>query len=232
MRLDKYIGRTTDYSRKEIRKLVREGLVRVDGETAVDPAMHVDPAQEIAVGDNPLPEAAPRYFMLHKPRGYVCATSDGRHPIVLDLVDEANRDKLQIAGRLDIDTTGLVLITDDGRWNHAVTSPRRACKKRYYVTTAEAIPEEAVRKFARGLMLDGEKKRTRPAELEILYANEARLIIGEGKYHQVKRMFAALGNRVDELHREAVGAIVLDEHLKPGEYRPLSAGEVASVTKD
>ena len=229
MRLDKYIGQATDLSRKTIKKLVRDGLVHVDGEAALDPAMQVAADQHIEVADQSLAQPGPRYFMLNKPPGYICATTDGQHPIVLDLLDEPNRDKLQIAGRLDIDATGLVLITDDGRWNHAVTSPRRQCRKRYYVTTAEAIPPEAVTRFARGLMLQGEKHRTGPAELEIIHTNEARLAISEGRYHQVKRMFAALGNRVEELHREAVGDIVLDAQLDEGDYRPLTETEIASV---
>jgi len=149
--------------------------------------------------------------------------------VVLDLLDEPNREKLQIAGRLDIDTTGLVLITDDGKWNHAVTSPRRNCKKRYYLCTAEDIAEDAITKLNKGIMLKGEKQRTKPASLEILYKNEARLTISEGKYHQVKRMFAALGNHVDKLHREAIGAIELDTGLEEGEYRELSHEEVSSI---
>ena len=229
MRLDKYISNATDFSRKEVKRLLHQRVVTVDGETVVDPGRHVAAAQVVSINGEPVAAPRTRYLMLNKPAGYVCATADGEHPIVLDLLDEPNRDKLQIAGRLDIDTTGLVLITDNGKWNHAVTAPNRVCPKTYYVVTADAIADDVERKFARGVMLEGEKRRTRPARLERLFANEARLTISEGKYHQVKRMFAAVGNRVEELHRESVGAIVLDPELAEGEYRELTAEEVGSV---
>lgn len=229
MRLDKFISQATDYSRKQVKRLLKEGAVTVAGETSSDPGLHIDEYSVVTVAGVELNAPAPRYFMLNKPLGYVSATRDSEHPVVLDLLDEPNKDKLQIAGRLDIDTTGLVLITDDGPWNHAVTSPRRDCAKIYHVVTTDDIPESAVEKFARGVYLDGEKRRTKAASLEILYANEARLAIAEGKYHQVKRMFAAIGNRVEELHREAIGAIALDPGLAPGEYRPLTPEEIDSV---
>lgn len=229
MRLDKYISKNTDFSRKEVKRLLRSGAVTVDGEPVSDPALHINEDQRVELEGAPLTGGGPRYFMLNKPEGYVCATKDSEHPTVIDLIDEPNSDRLQIAGRLDIDTTGLVLITDDGQWNHAVTSPRRGCKKRYYVTTDDDIGPDTIRHFEKGVYLDSEKRRTLPAELELLYANEARLTIREGKYHQVKRMFAAMGNRVDSLHRESVGSIVLDEELAPGDYRPLTDEEVQSV---
>lgn len=229
MRLDKYISQCTDYSRKDVKLLVKQGTVTVDGIVVTDAAMHIDNHQNVAIGTNKLHSVGPRYFMLNKPQGYVCATKDSDHPVVLDLLNEPNKDKLQIAGRLDIDTTGLVLITDDGQWNHAVTSPKRDCKKRYYICTADDIPEDAEKKFSRGIMLDGEKNRTRPATLEKIHSNEARLTICEGKYHQVKRMLAAIGNRVVELHREAIGDIKLDETLAEGEYRSLTKDEIDSI---
>ena len=229
MRLDKYISNTTDYSRKEVKRLLKAGAVAVAGETVSDPSLNIDTEEQVTLDGIPLQRPGPRYFMLHKPRGYICATKDGEHPIVLDLVDEPNRDRLQIAGRLDIDTTGLVLLTDDGQWNHAITSPNRKCAKIYYVHTADHIPDQTVDQFARGVMLEGERLRTKPAVLEKLFANEARLTITEGRYHQVKRMFAAVGNRVEELHREAIGDIVLDETLEEGEYRPLTRAEIDSI---
>ncbi|MCK9468395.1 MAG: 16S rRNA pseudouridine(516) synthase RsuA [Porticoccaceae bacterium] len=230
MRLDRFISNTTDHSRKSVKALLRQGLVRVDGTTVSDPALKVRPGQTVTIADETVAPAGPRYFMLHKPLGYVCATRDNRHPTVIDLLDEPNKDKLQIAGRLDIDTTGLVLITDDGQWNHAVTSPRRACHKVYRVETADNISPDTSVRFSRGVLLDGERQRTRPATLELLYANEALLTLQEGKYHQVKRMFAAMGNRVTALHRESVGAITLDPDLEEGEYRPLTPCEISSVT--
>lgn len=229
MRLDKYVSHVSDLSRKEVKRLLRAGYITVDGETIKDPSTYISETMEVCVDGEPLEAPRPRYFMLHKPQGYVCVTKDRDHPTILELIDEPNKDKLQIAGRLDIDTTGLVLITDDGKWNHAITSPKRECKKTYYVTLASDIQSDTGKQFATGVKLDGELKPTLPAELEVLFSNEARLTISEGKYHQVKRMFAAVGNKVEELHREQVGAIVLDPDLEPGEYRELTADEVLSV---
>ncbi|MBR9911900.1 MAG: 16S rRNA pseudouridine(516) synthase RsuA [Gammaproteobacteria bacterium] len=229
MRLDKYISQVTDLSRKDVKRLLRSGCVTVDQAVSKDPALHISAEAQVAIDGELLQAPRPRYFMLHKPVGYVCVSKDRDHPSVLELLDEPNRDKLQIAGRLDIDTTGLVLITDDGKWNHAVTSPKRSCGKTYYVTLATDISPETADLFAQGVLLDGDLKPTLPASLQQVYSNEARLTISEGRYHQIKRMFAAVGNRVEELHRESVGAIVLDDSLEPGDYRELSASEIASV---
>lgn len=229
MRLDKYISQVSDLSRKEAKRLLRTGLVSVDGMVVKDPTTQIGDEMLVSIDGEPLQAPRARYFMLNKPQGYVCVTKDRDHPTVLELLDEPNKDKLQIAGRLDIDTTGLVLITDDGQWNHAVTSPRRDCDKTYYVTLAMDIREENREQFQQGVMLEGELKPIQPAKLEQIYSNEARLTIQEGRYHQVKRMFAAVGNRVVELHRESVGEISLDTTLESGEYRELSAAEIASV---
>jgi 16S rRNA pseudouridine516 synthase len=229
MRLDKYIAQVSELSRSQVKKALKAELITLNGETVKDPALHISPEDLVELDGEPLSQPGPRYFMLNKPQGYICATHDGEHPTVLDLLDEINKDKLQIAGRLDIDTTGLVLITDDGQWNHKVTSPRHHCPKTYYASLAHDLAENAEEKLTEGLMLDGETKRTKPATLERLFSNEVKLTISEGKYHQVKRMFAALGNRVTELHRESVGGIVLDEALEPGDYRPLTDAEINSI---
>jgi 16S rRNA pseudouridine516 synthase len=229
MRLDKYISQVTDFSRKEVKALLKSGRITVDHDVVSDPSTQVSEGHLVQMDNDILSTPAPRYFMLNKPVGYVCATKDSRHPVVLDLLDEPNKSQLQIAGRLDIDTTGMVLITDDGAWNHAITSPNRDCRKRYYVCTADNIEPAIVDKFRKGIFLQGENKRTRPADLELLFRNEARLAISEGKYHQVKRMFGALGNRVVELHREAIGNIELDPELAEGDYRALTPEEVDSV---
>jgi 16S rRNA pseudouridine516 synthase len=163
--------------------------------------------------------------MLNKPQGVICATTDPGHRTVLDLLDVENKKGLHPAGRLDIDTTGLVLISDDGDWSHRITAPRHKCPKTYRVTLAEPLEEQVAAQFAEGIALHNEEKKTQPATLEILSPTEVRLTIGEGKYHQIKRMFAAVGNHVVALHREAIGALQLDEALAPGEYRQLSEEE-------
>ncbi|USD19998.1 16S rRNA pseudouridine(516) synthase RsuA [Microbulbifer variabilis] len=229
IRLDKAVSQVTDLSRSDVKRAAKAERISVNGEVITDPAAKVQASDALYLDGEPLHEPGPRYIMLNKPLGYVSATKDGEHPTVLDLIDEPNKARLHIAGRLDIDTTGLVLLTDDGQWSHKVTSPNHHCEKTYYALLAEKIEEDAVAKFAKGIWLNNEKKRTKPAKLEILYANEVRITIGEGRYHQVKRMFAALGNRVIELHRERIGDIFLDEELQEGEYRLLTSEEIASV---
>ena len=171
----------------------------------------------------------PRYFMLNKPQGYVCSTEDPDHPTVLYFLDEPVAYKLHAAGRLDIDTTGLVLMTDDGQWSHRITSPRHHCEKTYLVTLENPLSADTAEQFAKGVQLHNEKDLTKPAVLEEVTPTEVRLTISEGRYHQVKRMFAAVGNRVVGLHRERIGEIALDPTLEPGEYRPLTEEEIASV---
>jgi 16S rRNA pseudouridine516 synthase len=229
MRLDKYIADTTDLSRALVKIALRSKRVMVNGEQIKDASLHVSPTDSVQLDGVALSPVGPRYFMLHKPLGYICATIDNEHPTVLDLLDEPNKKILHIAGRLDIDTTGLVLITDDGPWNHRVTSPRHECQKTYRATLANTLLGDAEQQLQAGLLLKGETQLTKPATLERLANNQVRLSISEGKYHQVKRMFAALDNRVVELHRERIGEIVLDGALALGEYRALTAAEVQSI---
>ncbi|MCC7517409.1 MAG: 16S rRNA pseudouridine(516) synthase RsuA [Pseudomonadales bacterium] len=231
MRLDKFIAHATGLTRQQVQRAVRAGEVCVNGVVQCKPQMHLQTTDSVMLRGELLQGVAPRYFMLHKPVGYVCANSDGHHPVVLDLLHEPRRDGLQIVGRLDIDTTGLVLLTDDGAWNHRVTSPASACHKRYRVKLAESLSSVSAEVLRNGVLLDGEKHQTRPAQLTVVNAtsDEVLLVIQEGKYHQVKRMFAAVGNHVLTLHRESIGDIALDTMLQPGEYRALTADEVASV---
>lgn len=229
MRLDRYLSNATDLSRRQVRGLIKNGVVTVNGEPITDFARQVDPADRVLLEGAEIETPRPRYFMLHKPDGYLCATTDSHHPTIIDLLNEPRLEDLQIAGRLDIDTTGLVLITDDGQWNHRLTSPRSHYPKTYRVDLAEPLDPDAARQLERGVWLRHEKQRCRPAELVIDNPHRVWLTIVEGRYHQVKRMFAAVGNRVTALHREQIGNIVLDPALEPGEYRPLSEAEIAEI---
>ena len=139
MRLDKFIGNSTDLTRSQIHQLIRQGAVSINHATARKAAQHIQANDVVSVNDEVIERLSVRYIMLNKPVGYICANHDGEHPTVLDLLDEPNKANLQIVGRLDIDTTGLVLLTDDGQWTHPITSPRRECSKTYRVTTAIAI---------------------------------------------------------------------------------------------
>ena len=152
---------------------------------------------------------------------------DPEHPIVFTLLDEPLVERLHTVGRLDLDTTGLLLLTDDGQWSHRISSPKHHVAKTYRVWTADPIPQSAIAQFAEGVMLRNEKNATLPAELEIVSETEALLTIHEGRYHQVKRMFAAIGNKVEKLHREQIGSFKLGADLAEGEYRYLTPEEVA-----
>jgi 16S rRNA pseudouridine516 synthase len=228
MRLDKYLASVTDLSRMDAKHAIKAGDVRVEGQVISDAQHDVSATAQVTLAGTPLRAAKQRYFMLHKPDGCVCATKDRQHLTVLDLLDEDNREALHIAGRLDVDTTGLVLLTDDGQWSHRITAPKADCDKTYWLQTAEPIPADTVEKFARGLFLHSEKERLKPAQLQIIDEHTARLTISEGKYHQVKRMFGAIGNAVTRLHRERIGVLELDSTLAPGEYRALTDSEIAA----
>ena len=228
MRLDKFIGNNTELSRTQIHIAIKQGLILVN-EIAVSKTNARINDDDKVIFDGQLIEARKaRYLMLHKPAGYVSANTDSEHPTVLDLIDVPFKSELQIVGRLDADTTGLLLLTDDGQWNHKVTSPKHMHTKSYKVTTADPIPLSAKAIFEQGVLLKGESKITLPAELTLIESHKARLSICEGKYHQVKRMFAAIGNHVIALHRERIGEIYLDNNLLPGKCRALTADEIAS----
>ncbi|MFP5382444.1 MAG: 16S rRNA pseudouridine(516) synthase RsuA [Gammaproteobacteria bacterium] len=230
MRLDKLVSHATGLTRKEARALIRDGRIRAGDLLVRDAAFHVTPDINVTLDGEPLGDGGPRYFMLHKPQGVISATHDGEHKTVLNLLDEPHPEKLHIAGRLDIDTTGLVLITDDGQWSHRITHPGRGCHKVYRVWVERDVDPALIEVFRQGVMLHGETRPTLPAELAIVAGNECLLTLQEGRHHQVKRMFASVDNRVTRLHRESIGGIVLDPALEPGDYRELTAAEISSVT--
>ncbi|GAA0336968.1 16S rRNA pseudouridine(516) synthase RsuA [Morganella psychrotolerans] len=230
MRLDKFLAHQTGISRTLVARELRTGLVTVDGEVVKSGSRQINADNEVAYDGNIMSHVTgPRYFMLNKPQGYVCSTDDPINPTILYFVDEPVAHKLHAAGRLDIDTTGLVLMTDDGQWSHRITSPKHHCEKTYRATLDAPVADNTAALFTEGVMLNGEQHPTKPAQLEIITAQDVRLTISEGRYHQVKRMFAATGNHVNALHRERVGGIVLDETLAPGEYRPLTDEEIQSI---
>lgn len=231
MRLDKFLAHATEMTRQQAQRAVRAGNVSVNGAVVRQTAQQLTDRDVVTLCGEVLQKIQSRYFMLHKPIGYICANSDGHHPVVLDLLHESRHESLQVVGRLDIDTTGLVLLTDDGQWNHRVTAPTSHCAKTYHVQLAEPLRTDAEKLLCEGVQLDGEKQLTKPAQL-FFFDDErlqVRLVISEGKYHQVKRMFAAVGNRVVGLHRESIGNVVLDAALLAGEYRALTPEEVAGI---
>ncbi len=227
MRLDRFLIRRGVHSGKEVARLLADGRVRVDGEIQTCGLIEICRFTYIALDDEVLQAHEAVYLMLHKPAGYLSATSDPLHPTVISLIDHPLRDELHLAGRLDRASTGLVLLTNDGRWSKKVTEPKEEITKVYRVKTREAISPETATHFATGIYFAYENLTTRPAVLEILSEREALLAIHEGRYHQVKRMFYAVGNQVLALHRERIGPLVLDESLPAGKFRHLSPEEVA-----
>ena len=230
MRLDKYICQATSLTRSQAKKAISKGRICNDAGNIRSCAYKVSTNENIYLDDEVISLRGPRYIMLNKPQDFICSTVDEQLPSVLNLLEIEKREQLFIAGRLDADTTGLTLITDDGQWSHQVTSPRRKCAKRYRVTLAEPLADNAAELFKAGIQLKSENQPCLPATLQVISEQEALLTISEGKYHQVKRMFAALGNRVTALHREQIGEIELDAKLELGEWRYLTAEEVNSVS--
>ncbi|QLB20338.1 16S rRNA pseudouridine(516) synthase [Vespertiliibacter pulmonis] len=229
MRLDKFIAEHTGLTRSQATKALKAGQVSVNGDIVKNSALKVNEQDEICFDDAPIEWVGEgQYFMLYKPQNCVCSNDDDEYPTVFQFFDYPLTSRLHCAGRLDADTTGLVLLTDDGKWSHRITSPKYQCEKTYLVTLADPIEEFYAEKLTEGILLRGEKTLTKPAILEILDDYNVNLTISEGRYHQVKRMFAALGNKVIALHRWRIGNTILDESLNEGEFRALTKQEIES----
>lgn len=230
MRLDKFLAEQTGLTRSQANKALRQSAVQINGKIEKSGATKVSAEDEIYFdGERLTWFEAGHYIMLNKPQGYVCSNDDGDYPTIYQFFDYPLAGKLHSAGRLDVDTTGLVLLTDDGQWSHRITSPKHHCEKTYLVTLADPVEDYYQQACAEGILLRGEKHPTKPAKLEIIDDYNVNLTLSEGRYHQVKRMFAALGNKVIGLHRWKIGDVVLDEQLEEGEYRPLSAEELNAL---
>ena len=235
-RLDKIIASTGRWSRREVKNLVRQGRVLVDGVPARSAEEKADPeTAEIAVNGEVLTYRRYTWVMLNKPAGYLSATEDGRGPTVLDLLPpELKKQDLFPVGRLDKDTEGLLLLTNEGGLAHELLSPRHHVDKVYYTRVAGRLTEEDCRAFEAGLLLD-DGLQCMPAELKILKAgeeSEAHVTLREGKFHQVKRMLAYLGKPVLYLERIRMGNMTLDVNLPRGKFRFLTSEEVKSLRRD
>lgn len=222
-------------TRSEVKKLVRAGRVTINGAVAEKPEQKVDPETDtVCLDGEALLYAAYEYYLFHKPAGCVSATEDKIHKTVMDYLTDTLRDDLFPVGRLDIDTEGLLLITNDGALAHELLSPAHHVKKTYYTRVAGRVTEEDARLFQQGVDI-GEEKLTKPAELVILTSgeeSEIELTITEGKFHQVKRMFQAVGKEVVYLKRLSMGPLTLPETLLPGEYRALTQEELMLLQKE
>ncbi|WP_312425971.1 pseudouridine synthase [Lacrimispora sp.] len=235
LRLDKYLTEMGEGTRSQIKEMARKGRILVDGIPEKRAERKIDPEQQqVSVDGRPVSYVRYEYYMLNKPQGVVSATEDSRYETVISLIEERKRDDLFPVGRLDIDTEGLLLITNDGDLAHRLLSPKNHVDKVYFARVEGELPPDAKERMEEGLVLsDGTP--TMPARLEIRkqgkgeVPSEIHLTIREGKFHQVKRMFETLGCCVIYLKRMSMGSLILDEALKPGEYRPLSEDEILKL---
>ena len=229
MRLDQFVSQAANLPRSLTQIAIRQGRVQVEGQRVTKPQLHIAEDAVVQLDGVPIRLAGLLYIMLHKPVDVVSATEDPMHRTVLSLVNHSHQHTLHLVGRLDKDTTGLILLTNDGNWSHKITAPKSHVAKTYLATLAEPLNEEAANQLVQGVQLHGEKGLSAASKVEILANGQVRLTIHEGKYHQVKRMFAAVNNRVAVLHREQIGGLSLDEQLPLGAWRELTADEVLRV---
>lgn len=233
LRLDKYLADMQVGTRTEVKQMIKKGFISVDGEKASKPEIKIDPdVAKVTINGELIGYVEYEYWMLHKPAGVVSATEDKTDKTVLDLLKDSKRKDLFPVGRLDKDTEGLLFLTNDGELAHKLLSPKKHVDKTYFARIDGAVTQEDVEAFKHGLDI-GEKNLTMPAKLEILsvegVVSKVQVTIQEGKFHQVKRMFEAVGKKVTYLKRLSMGTLVLDETLKVGEARLLTADEVAAL---
>lgn len=232
-RIDKILAAQGRYSRREIKKLVRDGQISVNGDVITDSAVKIDESKDtVTLNGEPIAIKKHIYIMLNKPQGVVSASESGSEKTVVDLIPEPlYRKGLFPAGRLDKDTTGFVLITDDGDFAHRILSPKNHIYKTYLAKLSHRLGESEIKMLENGITL-GDGTVLKEAKIEIAEDTDTplvRIMICEGKYHQVKRMFAAAGNKVVSLHREAMGGLALDASLMPGECREITADELQQL---
>ena len=227
MRVDKMIGNANLDTRRNIKRNAKKGALVINGELVKDTSTQVDPnVDEVFYMGEFVDYFENIYIMMNKPAGYLSATID-EDPTVIDLLDPFYQNlDLSIAGRLDKDTRGLLLISTDGKFVHKVTSPNSNIEKTYLVETRDDIDESFIEKFQEGVEIKEEAYIARPAKLEIIDERKAMVKVTEGKFHLVKRLFSNLGNEVVSLKRTAIGELSLDPHLEEGSYRELTEEEL------
>lgn len=229
-RLDRLLARELGISTDAVRPLLAQGRVVIDGRVAQSRDEIVDGFAHVMVDGRVIQGQQPVFLMLHKPCGVLSATRDLRHPVATSLIDHPAVATLHIAGRLDLHASGLLLLTNDGRWSRAISDPQHGVSKQYLVTLRDPLHADYVTAFAAGMHFPFEDIFTRPAQLEILDERLARVTLQEGRYHQLKRMFGRFRNPVLGIHRIAIGTLTLDTQLAPGQWRELGDEEVASIS--
>lgn len=232
LRLDKFLADVGIGTRTQVKQMIRKGQIQVNGTVIKKPEYKIDAQKDrVAASGEELSYQKYRYFMLHKPAGCVCATEDRKEKTVLSLVPEEYRKDLFPVGRLDKDTEGLLLLTNDGDLAHRLLAPKKHVDKTYYAKIEGQVTEQDVEAFREGIDI-GDDKLTMPAVLEILHSSdlsEIQVTIQEGRFHQIKRMFEAVGKKVLYLKRLTMGPLHLDPLLGPGEIRPLTEEEVKAL---
>lgn len=235
MRIDKYLANMNVGSRKEVHQIIKQGLVTINGENVASPKQQVKESDLVLVGDQEVAYQQYHYFLLNKPKGVLSATEDLHQKTVLDLLKASDRyQDLAPVGRLDKDTTGLLLITNDGQLNHTLLSPKKHVAKVYRALIAGLVEADTIDKFAQGLQL-GDGTQLKPAKLSVLATDaqqgqsQIEIEISEGKYHQIKRMFASCKMKVLELDRIRMGKLTLPKKLKRGQYVELTPDQVAKL---
>jgi 16S rRNA pseudouridine516 synthase len=237
VRLDKFLAHVTGNSRSDVKKFLKQKEVRIDGEVVTSASFHVDVDQHVVtMFDDELFYQKYVYLMMNKPRGYLSATKDGQDATVMELLDKYyDRFNLSIAGRLDKDTEGLLILTNDGQFLHHVITPKKKIYKRYAVHIEGELTAEDIIALEDGVVIKDGKDvefKTAPASVRVGADKEVEIEICEGKFHQVRRMFASVGCKVVYLKRVAIGGLGLDEYLELGEYRELSEEELNEITKN
>lgn len=235
IRLDKFLSEMSGWTRSEVKKIVRTGSVTVDGNEVKKPETKIDEKLSIVrVDGRQIKYNKYEYYMLNKPKGFVSATTDREHKTVVDIISSSEKKDLFPVGRLDIDTEGLLLITNDGELAHRLLAPKNHVEKTYYVEVSGILDDADVDAVEKGLDI-GEEKNTIPAKMEILKTDiqnnisSCYLTIHEGKFHQVKRMTKKLGKTVTYLKRVSMGSLILDSKLKKGNYRKLTEQEIIEL---
>lgn len=232
MRLDKFLCDTAGFTRTEAKNAVKKGQIAVNGQVQKAADFKVkENTDTVTFQGRPLSYAAFHYYMLHKPAGVITATEDKKESTVMDILREEKVKNLFPVGRLDKDTEGLLLITDDGELAHNLLSPKKHVDKEYLVKVRDSISEDDCRKLSEGVDI-GDEKPTAPAKVERVAEKEILLTIREGRFHQVKRMLQAVGNEVLYLKRLSMGSLRLPKDLEKGAYRPLSEEEIYKIKGD
>lgn len=231
-RIDRYISKQLKINRRDIKLMLAQGCIVINGKTVREVTTIVKEFDHVVCDGKTLQNNTPLYIMLNKPIGVVSATKDEQHQTVLSLLSDysgSELESLHIVGRLDLNTSGLLLLTNDSYWSRKLMSPEEKVSKTYQVTLENNLTQDYIAAFAEGMYFSFEKITTQPAQLAIVNKNMAEVVLTEGKYHQIKRMFGRFRNPVLALHRSSIGNLVLDNNLALGQSRELTSGEVSGI---